>query len=165
MVFASGLNMCGGTHEMCQTIMRQAQDILICPFVCYILVKVVKKKLGFLVVFNLAIFYHCGSVELFSFLSVNSAFIECCVHKCDVNLFQLLSDFWGDYNYSMLYILTLNVKQNLGSAMRMTSQLMLCREIIAVCSEIHTKHINALRGQNVELLNVKLALHIVATGL
>jgi hypothetical protein len=25
---------------------------------------------------------------------------------------------------------------------------MLYREIIAVCSEIHTKHINSLRGQN-----------------
>src|SRR5215470_11880716 len=35
------------------------------------------------------------------------------------------------------------------------SQLMLCREIIAVCSEIHTKHTNTLCGQNVELLNVK----------
>jgi hypothetical protein len=32
---------------------------------------------------------------------------------------------------------------------------MLYREIIAVCSQIHTKHINILRGQNVELLNVK----------
>jgi hypothetical protein len=32
-----------------------------------------------------------------------------------------------------------------------TSQLMLYREIIAVCSEIHTKHINTLCGQNVEL--------------
>ena len=31
---------------------------------------------------------------------------------------------------------------------------MLYREIIAVCSEIHTKHINKLCGQNVELLNV-----------
>ena len=29
------------------------------------------------------------------------------------------------------------------------------REIIAVCPEIHTKHINTLCGQNVELLNVK----------
>jgi hypothetical protein len=28
-------------------------------------------------------------------------------------------------------------------------------EIIAVCSEIDTKHINTLCGQNVELLNVK----------
>ena len=32
---------------------------------------------------------------------------------------------------------------------------MLYREI-AVCSQIHTKHINALCGQNVELFNVKL---------
>ena len=40
---------------------------------------------------------------------------------------------------------------------------MLYREIIAVCSEIHTKHINILCGQNVELLNVKLAVHIVTT--
>jgi hypothetical protein len=32
---------------------------------------------------------------------------------------------------------------------------MLYREIIAVCSEIHTKHINTLCGQNVELLKVK----------
>jgi hypothetical protein len=32
---------------------------------------------------------------------------------------------------------------------------MLYNEIIAVCSEIHTKHINTLCGQNVELLNVK----------
>ena len=39
------------------------------------------------------------------------------------------------------------------------------REIIAVCSEIHTKRINTLCGQNVELLNVKLAVHIVTTGL
>jgi len=34
---------------------------------------------------------------------------------------------------------------------------MLYREIIAVCSQIHTKHINTLCGQNAELLNVKLA--------
>jgi hypothetical protein len=31
-----------------------------------------------------------------------------------------------------------------------TSQLMLYREIIAVCSEIHTKHINTVCGQNEE---------------
>ena len=42
---------------------------------------------------------------------------------------------------------------------------MLYREIIGVCSQIHTKHINTLCGQNVELLNVKLAVHIVTTGL
>ena len=38
---------------------------------------------------------------------------------------------------------------------------MLYREIIAVCSQIHTKHTNTLCGQNVELLNVNLAVHIV----
>jgi len=32
---------------------------------------------------------------------------------------------------------------------------MLYREIMAVCSEIHTNHINTVCGQNVELLNVK----------
>jgi hypothetical protein len=32
---------------------------------------------------------------------------------------------------------------------------MLYREIIAVCSQIHTKHINTLCGQNVELVNVE----------
>ena len=42
---------------------------------------------------------------------------------------------------------------------------MLYREIMAVCSEIHTKHINKLCGQNVELLNVKLAVRTVTIGL
>ena len=45
------------------------------------------------------------------------------------------------------------------------NQSMLYREIMALCSEIHTKHINTLCGQNVELLNDKLAVHIVTTGL
>jgi len=42
---------------------------------------------------------------------------------------------------------------------------MLYREIIAVCYEMHIKHINTVCGQNLELLNVKLAVHIVTTGL
>ena len=42
---------------------------------------------------------------------------------------------------------------------------MLYRKIIAVCSQIHTKHINALCGQNVDLLNVKLVVHIVTNGI
>ena len=42
---------------------------------------------------------------------------------------------------------------------------MLYSEIIAVCSQIHTKHINTLCGQNVDVLNVKLVVHIVTTGL
>jgi hypothetical protein len=40
---------------------------------------------------------------------------------------------------------------------------MLVGEIIAVCSQIHTKHINALCGQNLELLDIKLLVHIVTT--
>jgi hypothetical protein len=32
---------------------------------------------------------------------------------------------------------------------------MLHREIIAFCSQFHTKHINTLRGQKVERLNTK----------
>ena len=32
---------------------------------------------------------------------------------------------------------------------------MLYTEIIALCSEIHTKHINTVCGQNREFLNVK----------
>ena len=42
---------------------------------------------------------------------------------------------------------------------------MLYRKIIAVCSQIHTKHINTLCGQNVKLLNVKLAVYKVTAGL
>jgi len=42
---------------------------------------------------------------------------------------------------------------------------MLYREIITVCPEIHIKRINTLCGQNVEFFNVKLAVHIVTTGL
>jgi len=33
------------------------------------------------------------------------------------------------------------------------------REICAVCSQIHTKHINTLCGKCVELVNVELAIH------
>jgi len=32
---------------------------------------------------------------------------------------------------------------------------MLYREIIAVCSQIYTKHINTLCGQNAEFMNAK----------
>jgi hypothetical protein len=35
------------------------------------------------------------------------------------------------------------------------NQSMLYSEIIAVCSQIHTKHINTLCGQNAEFFNVK----------
>ena len=42
---------------------------------------------------------------------------------------------------------------------------MLYRQIIAVCSQIHTKHITTLCGLNVELVNVKLVVHMVTSGL
>ena len=42
---------------------------------------------------------------------------------------------------------------------------MLYREVMAVCSDIHTKHINTQCGQNVEFVNVKLVVHIVTTEL
>jgi len=42
---------------------------------------------------------------------------------------------------------------------------MLHMEIMTVCSEIHTKHINTLCEHNGELLNVKLAVHIMTTRL
>ena len=38
---------------------------------------------------------------------------------------------------------------------------MLYREIMAFCSEIHTKHINTLFGQKVHFVNVKLVVHIL----
>jgi len=52
-------------------------------------------------------------------------------------------------NYSQTFSSYLSVNTiNLGYK---ANQLMLYGEIIAVCSEIHTKHINILCGQNVEL--------------
>jgi len=42
---------------------------------------------------------------------------------------------------------------------------MLYREIITVYSDIHTKHIKIQCGQDVELLNVKLAVYVVTTEL
>jgi hypothetical protein len=38
---------------------------------------------------------------------------------------------------------------------------MLYREIIVVCSGIHTKHINTLSGQKVEFGYVNLVVHII----
>jgi hypothetical protein len=48
-----------------------------------------------------------------------------------------------------------HVREELTNSVTKTRQLMLYREIIAVCSQIHTKHINTVCGQNVEVVNVK----------
>jgi hypothetical protein len=45
------------------------------------------------------------------------------------------------------------------------NQLMLYREIIAVCSQIHRKHTNTLCGQNAEFLMLNLVVNIVTAGL
>jgi len=45
-----------------------------------------------------------------------------------------------------------------------TSQLMLYREIIAVCSQIHTKHKYTVWTER-RIVDVKLVVHIVTTGL
>jgi hypothetical protein len=55
------------------------------------------------------------------------------------------------------------IKTLTASAIK-TSQLILYREIIAVCSQIHTKHANTLCGQNLKFVNVKLVIHLVTTG-
>ena len=55
--------------------------------------------------------------------------------------------------------------QGVKSLLQKPANKIMYREIIAVCSEIHTKYINTVCGQNVELLNVKLVVHIVTTGL
>jgi hypothetical protein len=44
-----------------------------------------------------------------------------------------------------------SVPRSKHSSVIKTNQLLLCREIIAVRSQIHTNHINTLCGQNVEL--------------
>jgi hypothetical protein len=50
----------------------------------------------------------------------------------------------------VVYIYSIRTLQRkLYAAITDTSQLMLHSEIIAVCSQIHTKHINTLCGQNV----------------
>ena len=41
---------------------------------------------------------------------------------------------------------------------------MLYREIVAVCSQIHTKHIHTLCGHNGKLLNVQLVVYKVITA-
>ena len=41
---------------------------------------------------------------------------------------------------------------------------MLYSEIIAVCSQIHTKHINTLCEQNGQLVNVELVVNKETTG-
>ena len=45
-------------------------------------------------------------------------------------------------------------QKTLSALVIKTDKLLLYREIMAVCSQIHTKHTNTLCGQNAEFLNV-----------
>ena len=57
-----------------------------------------------------------------------------------------------------LYVKTQSVprsKHTHSASFIKTSQLMLYRENVAACSEIRTKHVNTLCGQNLEFLSVK----------
>ena len=74
-----------------------------------------------------------------------------CKQKVDLLNFKLV-----------VHIVTTGLR---GLNLSYKSTQLMYREIIAVCSQIHTKHINTLCGQNEELLNVKLVVHIVTTGL
>jgi hypothetical protein len=42
---------------------------------------------------------------------------------------------------------------------------MLYGEVIAVCSQVHTKHTNTLCGQNVDFVVLNLLVHKATTGL
>jgi len=41
---------------------------------------------------------------------------------------------------------------------------MMYREIISLCSDIHTKHVSTLYGQNLEILVLNLVVCIVTAG-
>jgi len=76
---------------------------------------------------------------------------QCCIGK--LSLFVLKST---QNTQPELYIKVQYVPRSKHSvSVTRTSQSMLYREIIAVCSQIHTKHTNTLWGQNVEFVNVK----------
>jgi len=61
---------------------------------------------------------------------------------------------WYSLNPHLVYTVHKISSYRTGNTLSLgykTSQLMLYREIIAVCSQIHAKHINTLCGQNVDL--------------
>jgi hypothetical protein len=74
----------------------------------------------------------------------------------DIAVFRPLHCFepFKDENVSDLKIQSVPRSKHSASVIK-TDMLMLYREIIAVCSQIHAKHINTPCGQNTEFLNVK----------
>ena len=100
----------------------------------------------------------CGSLFLFfcpmanTGLPVRSRRIANCRMCCVFGFYGDMCEaqFWA-YVYNSVYNFDFS---SVGIIINI-SQLILNSEIIAVCSKIHTKHINTLRGQNVYLLSVK----------
>ena len=80
------------------------------------------------------------------FAKTNCKLLGCFeIYRVDGNAFKVKSDL---YCWKLQFV----PRSKHSVSVIKTSQLMLYREIIAVCSEIHTKYINTLCGQNVELL-------------
>jgi len=75
-----------------------------------------------------------------------------------------ISQFKSDFSLNV-YRMLFSASQRIQSAsVTKTGVLMFYREIIPLCSEIHTKHINTQCGQSVELLDVTLAVYKATTG-
>jgi len=74
--------------------------------------------------------------------------------RCPTNVDSIVNSIKTKMNVSDLKTQSVPRSKHFVSVIK-TNQLMLYREIIAVCSEIRTKHINAICGQNVEFVNVK----------
>lgn len=72
--------------------------------------------------------------------------IVCCVWLIlkYISVIKLINYFYGFTSYRAKTKLRLRYE---------TNQLMLCRERMAVCSEIHTKHRKSLCGQKVQFVN------------
>jgi hypothetical protein len=89
--------------------------------------------------------------------SVSSRVLDKCTNSCTLqgNEMQCFHDwFTGKHSYSAALGKCVPVSAiAFHNSVTKTNQLMLYREIIAVCSEIHTKHINTLYGQNVEFVS------------
>ena len=91
-------------------------------------------------------------IKLFYWLSAGTCVWALVLHKClntyiinPVSTKMYLSDLKNQF---------VRRRKHSGSVIK-TDNLLLYREIIAVCSKIHTKHVNSLCGQNTEFINFK----------
>ena len=102
--------------------------------------------------------YMCACTNLSFFLDLKDTFIYLIHIRKINNNFDLKKRFSGSEFFPCGRTDTWLSQQSPVVILRThltTSQLMLYREIIAVCSEIHTKHTNTLCEQNVQFLNIR----------